>query len=146
MSTVIADNLTGKTAANDVTVTVGATATASMQSGLIKGFLQYGMPSLNGTEDLTGVNESFNISSVTDVATGSSKTTVTNAFNTSTYPVTNAQSSAASAWAIGMMDNDQGYGLATKTTTSYYVAYLKQDGSSYQEPLSVHHILAGDLA
>jgi hypothetical protein len=146
MSTVIADNLTGKTAANDVTVTVGATATASLQSGLIKGFLQYGMPSLNGTEDLTGVNESFNISSVTDFATGSSKTTVTNAFSSSTYPVTNAQSTAASAWTICMMDNDQGFGLAPKTTTSYYVAYLNQSAGTYQEPLSVHHILAGDLA
>ena len=64
MSTVIADNLTGKTTANDVTVTVGATATASLQQGLAKAW-----GNLDGTGTIA-IRDSFNISSADDNGTG----------------------------------------------------------------------------
>ena len=64
MSTVIADNLTGKTAANDVTVTVGATATASLQSSLAKAWVNF-----NGTGTVA-IRDSFNQSSLVDNGTG----------------------------------------------------------------------------
>ena len=41
MSEIKVDTLTGKTTANDITVTVGASVTQSLEQGLIKGFVTY---------------------------------------------------------------------------------------------------------
>ena len=41
MSEIKVDTLTGKTTANDITVTVGATATMSLEQGLTKAWVTY---------------------------------------------------------------------------------------------------------
>ena len=62
MSTVITDNLTGKTSAGDVTITSeGGAATQSLQQGLAKAWFTF---------NYTAAQDSLNISSVTDEATG----------------------------------------------------------------------------
>ena len=63
MSEIKVDTLTGKTTANDITVTVGASATAKLEQGLAK---MRG----RGSSDGTSLQDSFNVSSLTDTATG----------------------------------------------------------------------------
>jgi len=61
MSEIKVDALTGKTTANDITVTVGATATAKLEQGLAKAWCH--------TSDNV-IDDSLNFSSSTDNATG----------------------------------------------------------------------------
>jgi len=63
MSEIKVDTLTGKTTANDITVTVGATATAKLEQGLAKCWFNY-------NQDGPTVDDSFNLTSVTDTGTG----------------------------------------------------------------------------
>ena len=65
MSELKVDTLTGKTSAGDITVTVGATATQSLEQGLVKAFILYDQ--LSGTASSVG---SFNISGLVDGALG----------------------------------------------------------------------------
>ena len=64
MSEIKVDTLTGKTTANDITVTVGATATMSLEQGLAKAWVNF-----NGTGTIA-TSDSLNISSLTDSGTG----------------------------------------------------------------------------
>ena len=66
------DNLTGNTTAKTVTVTVGATATQSLEQGLTKAFI-------NNDGDTT-IADSLNISSMTDDADGAHTYLWTNNF------------------------------------------------------------------
>lgn len=73
MSTIIADNLTGKTAAGNVTVTSeGGAATFQLQQGLAKAWISYNMNSSSSIYD------SLNFASLTDNGTGDATVTVTN--------------------------------------------------------------------
>jgi hypothetical protein len=75
MSEIKVDTLTGKTTANDITVTVGASATMSLEQGLAKAWIF--------TTDKTSYvpTGSFNVSSMTDNGTGRPETNFTNSFN-----------------------------------------------------------------
>ena len=80
MSTIIADNLTGKTSAGSVTVTSeGGAATQSLQQGLAKAWVN-----LNGTGTIA-VRDSLNIASLTDIGTGGYDTNFTNNFSAADY-------------------------------------------------------------
>ena len=64
MSTVITDNLTGKTAAGNVTITSeGGAVTMQLQQGVAKAWIDYKGTSTNAVQD------SLNITSVTDNGT-----------------------------------------------------------------------------
>ena len=76
------NELQGRTTANDITVTVGATATQSLHDGLVKAVSKQ-TPS--GTQISA---TSLNISSVTDSTTGINITAFTNAFNSASETVT----------------------------------------------------------
>ena len=69
------DNLRGNTTANNVTVTVGASATMSLEQGLAKAWC--GASASNGS----GISDSLNVSSQTDNGTGDYDYTVTSAFS-----------------------------------------------------------------
>ena len=69
------DKLTGNTTANDITVTVWASVTMSLEQGLAKSWV-----SSNGTGTIA-VRGSFNVSSISDVTTGKILVTVTNGFD-----------------------------------------------------------------
>ena len=64
MSTVLTDNLKGKTAANAITITVGASATQSLKNGIAKSWFRY-----DQRTDQT-LESSLNISSAVDDTTG----------------------------------------------------------------------------
>ena len=61
MSEIKVDTLTGKTTANDITVTVGASATMSLEQGLAKQWVATGVNSISA-------QDSLNTSSLTDLS------------------------------------------------------------------------------
>ena len=79
MSEIKVDTLTGKTTANDITVTVGATATQSLEQGLAKAWYNYEEYSI------TTVRDSFGISSIVNTTTADSTANFTNSFNNVGY-------------------------------------------------------------
>ena len=85
MSTIIADNLTGKTAADNVTVTDGS-ITMKMQDGLVKFHCSY---EAGGSTGGAGALQSgsLNVSSVSDNGTGNFSPNFSNSFSASTYTV-----------------------------------------------------------
>jgi hypothetical protein len=74
MSEIKVDTLTGKTTANDITVTVGATATQSLEQGVIKAWAMIAT--------VSSINDSLNSSSFFDRTTGKPQVNLTNAFST----------------------------------------------------------------
>ena len=74
MSEIKVDTLTGKTTANDITVTVGATATMSLEQGLAKVWSNFNGTSFAG-------RSSFNISTYSDNGSGDYTISMTNAFS-----------------------------------------------------------------
>jgi len=79
MSEIKVDTLTGKTTANDITVTVGATATMSLEQGLAKWWV-------NADGTAAAVQGSFNNSSFVDDGSGSSYSYINN-MNDAVYSV-----------------------------------------------------------
>jgi hypothetical protein len=82
MSEIKVDTLTGKTTANDITVTVGATATMSLEQGLAKAWVNF-----NGTGTVA-ISDSLNVSGLVDNGTGDYSITYSSAFNTVSYLTT----------------------------------------------------------
>lgn len=86
MSEIKVDTLTGKTTAKTVNVTVGATATQSLEQGLAK--VVYAFDQQGGHYGLnTASSENLNVSSTVDHATGSTKPSFTNNMATNEYIV-----------------------------------------------------------
>jgi len=79
MSEILVNKLTGKTTANDITVTVGATATAKLEQGLAKAWAN-----IDGTGTIA-LRDSLNISSLTDDGTGAYDTSFSNSFSNTIY-------------------------------------------------------------
>jgi len=82
MSELKVDTLTGKTTANDITVTVGATATMSLEQGLCKAFIYQN----TGTTIL----KSLNVSTLVDNGTGDYIVNFSNNMNDVYYIPTSA--------------------------------------------------------
>jgi len=79
MSTILVDNLTGKTSAGDITVTSeGGAATQSLQQGLAKVWCHF-----NGITNTT--LDSLNISSITDNGVGEYTYNINNSHNNAYY-------------------------------------------------------------
>ena len=111
MSTILVDNLTGKTSAGDITVTSeGGSATQSLQQGLAKAwfFLQH-----DSAPAIGDVKDSLNFASITDEATGEVSYTFTNSFN-SVYHLTLA-SYTADGTSGGTASTDLNFGDADAT-------------------------------
>jgi hypothetical protein len=130
MSEIKVDTLTGKTTANDITVTVGATATMSLEQGLAKawGHLNAGH---NAFED------SFGFSSVTDNGTGDATSTFSNAFSNDDYAI-----------AAGLKENGATnrscHCNASSTTTIQMVS--GSTASNSKQDYDSSYIVMGDLA
>ena len=95
MSEIKVDTLTGKTTANDITVTVGASATAKLEQGLTKVWGSYNL------KDNTAY-DAFNVSSNQDLASGRSQFNFTNSLNAIDYSV-----HATSRWEINTTTQSQ---------------------------------------
>ena len=80
MSLVKTDALQGKTTANDITVTVGATATQSLEQGLAKAWIHF-----DGTSGTPITRDSINMSSITDLGTGDYRVNFASSFANGYY-------------------------------------------------------------
>ena len=136
MSTVTVDNLKGKTTAKTVTVTVGATATQSLENGLVKAWV-----SIDDTNPPTkrnsGVGDSLNISSIGDGGALQFNLNFTNNFSNDTY---------AFAGCAGNRDDtttgNRSLVNYTTPTTSVKKFYCASGGSDED----VSCMLVGDIA
>jgi len=82
MSEIKVDTLTGKTSAGDITVTSeGGAATMQLQQGLAKAWVNF-----NGST--FGINDSFNVGSMTDNSTGDYTVTFSNALSSANFSTT----------------------------------------------------------
>ena len=141
MSELKVDTLTGKTTANDITVTVGATATQSLADGLVKHFSNF-----DGRGNT--FYGSFNASSITDNATGDYTITVTTAFsNTGNMAFTGiAQDQQSSNKHQPQVGFTRYGGAPNTTTTSRYSTNFDNQGTTLTDMDGVQNIGVGDLA
>jgi hypothetical protein len=135
MSTILVDNLTGKTSAGSITVTSeGGAATQSLQQGLAKMWCIF-----NGTGTVA-ILDSINSASLTDNGVGNYDVNYTNAFSSAENYV-----SAMSA----DENNSTNYGrigtLQAQATSSGRVLCALASDLSIRDMQRVHKINHGDL-
>ena len=135
MSEIKVDTLTGKTTANDITVTAGATATMSLEQGLAKAWVNF-----NGSSSFSNPNSirvSLNCTSYTDNGTGDYTISLTNSMNaTNGYSAT--VGCGSNRYASFETDGD----LATGSVT---IRTQYSDGN-YSDATFNSFALHGDLA
>ena len=120
------DDLRGNTAAGNITITSeGGSATMQLQQGVAKAW--------NNTNNTgTTINDSFNISSLTDTDTGKQKHNVTNSFNSANHvPTFSIDNNIDQEWTWDL--------TTSKWATAVYT------GSAYYDS-SVRTVSHGDLA
>ena len=110
MSEIKVDSLTGKTTAKTVTVTVGATATQSLEQGLAKTWI-----SINTTGTIS-IRDSFNVSSATDVAIGAQRIGVAASFAGS-----DNMSPSAAAYNNNSSNGKYGSSAGIENASSYWI-------------------------
>ena len=132
MSTILVDNLTGKTSAGSITVTSeGGAATQSLQQGLAKEWINF-----DGTGTIS-VRDSANVSSIVDRGTASYTVNASNAFGNASYATT----AMAKETGNGDVLSVQG----TPTTTEIQFANFRTDSSTPDQPYCMLTMM-GDLA
>ena len=129
------DNLTGNTTAKNVTVTVGASATQSLEQGLAKVYSNYDQSSGDGT-----LNKSLNISSPVDDGLGKQGLNFTSSMSDAVYSVSGFNEDGVGENDSIGMHRDTGQ---TKSSSQFF--YLCMSGTSKNEGLSSIQIF-GDLA
>ena len=126
MSSILVDNLTGKTTAGNVTVTSeGGAATMHMQQGLCKAWAETNSAG-------TSINDSFNIASLVDTNTGQQTCNYTNSFASGSYACVTTGDTVGSNNAF------------SGTSAGSWIVY-SFNGSSYSD-MAMGTIAAGDLA
>ena len=127
MSEIKVDTLTGKTTAKTVTVTVGASATMSLEQGLAKAHLLFDQRGSHiGTANTAG-SASLNISSTSDVSTGNYSLSFTNNMSNDEYtPVCSAHYNGL----VANKDNPRFSGPYTILTTGYSASTVASNGAA----------------
>ena len=122
--------------AGQVTIQGEGTATTNLQQGLVKSWISANF----ATEAYLA---SFNQSSLSDIAAGSYRFTVTNNFANANYAC-GTEARYVDANGINTMSQENGFAR----TTSQYQAFCSNDGASVTAADTVHYqsLLAGDLA
>lgn len=143
MSEIKVNTLTGKTTAKTVTVTVGASATQSLEQGLIKAFVTY-----DGTIDALTVRDSLNQSALTDNANADHTANHINFFNNATdYLALGTGGYTANGAAGGHIGFDRissNGNESAPTTSTRRISH--QVGSTIDEQKYASIAFAGDLA
>ena len=137
MSEIKVDNLTGKTSANDITVTVGATATQSLEQGLAKCWGKF-------STGFTSVEDSLNISSLDDDGTGNGGANFSSAFSNANYST--AQNVV---WGIGAGNQVRTVAGDSQATGSFEFSTGYVNGAGawvYYEDMAPSLQINGDLA
>ena len=134
MSTVITDNLTGKTAAGDVTITSeGGAATMQLQQGVAKAWIDYKGTSTNAVQD------SLNITSVTDNGTGDYTIVINNNMSSAEYAIVDGTYRSQNADSPGIT------GFQTPTSGQYIHNHWNS-GISSSDMFRTYSLVMGDLA
>lgn len=135
MSEIKVDTLTGKTTANDITVTVGASVTQSLEQGLAKAWNCFD----EGTN--SSIRDSLNVASITDNGTSNFDTNLTNNMTNDDYAYTasNANPNGANAQIIA------GTNVCSKTTAEYGIRSQNYAGT-FSDIDGVMTTVHGDLA
>jgi len=133
------DKFTGVTTAGSILVTgEGNSTTTNLQQGLCKCWVQFAGASLSGT-GTTGVDDSFNLTSMTDDNTGRYTVNINNDMNNNDYAVHSTV--AQSATAIGDIITN----VASLATGSVQVGCATRAGNYFDS--LVHSVtIHGDLA
>jgi hypothetical protein len=130
MSEIKVDTLTGKTTANDITVTVGASATQSLEQGLAKAWCHY-----EGDAATVSIIDGLNHASITDLTSGRYSVTFTNSMNSVYY----ASHVCGSTTRAGSNDTD------SHATTGITHEYFYASGTR-TDPKQGQSSIFGDLA
>tara|TARA_B100001939_G_scaffold80129_1_gene67929 strand:+ start:342 stop:743 length:402 start_codon:yes stop_codon:yes gene_type:complete len=133
MSEIKVDTLTGKTTANNVTVTVGATATQSLEQGLVKHWCMF-----NSDNSTVTAADSLNLSSIGDNAAGQYYQNFTNNMGSTNY------SCAGTTAGDSISSFDLGF-VATRNDTTARSRSSKYDNAFQDEPAWSVQVF-GDLA
>ena len=145
MSEIKVDTLTGKTTANDITVTVGATATMSLEQGLAKVWTKF-----NGTDATITTTDSFNESSLTDTGTGRYAVNFTNNMGNTGYAITGALGSSNSGIGAGWFNTGNAHSsfghTVSNTTSSHRISQAHAVTAGNIDYTDVHSVVHGDLA
>jgi len=138
MSEIKVDNLTGKTTAKTVTVTVGASATQSLEQGLAKAWINFDGTATGAVADYD--RDSFNMSVTVDNGTGDFTLGFTNNMGNANYcAVSGGHTSAGTNFSIH-------HTFVTTLTTSS-LQNLTNDGSGSSNNWNLSNVLVhGDLA
>ena len=129
MSEIKVDNLTGKTTANDITVTAGASATMSLEQGLAKAWAHF-----NGTT--ATLDDNLNFSSLTDNGTGDYNPNLTNNMSSVSYSCAGSSNLTTS--------NRGAFRALTYTTSTVNIRIYGNGSASDTVDISVN--FHGDLA
>lgn len=135
MSEIKVDTLTGKTTANDITVTVGATATQSLEQGLAKSWCKWKQT------DTQAVNDSFNIASIQDNGTGRTELSATNSMSTADYVIVGMSKDGG-----GYNDNANCAAHQDFTITSSVFEIFCTHGTTPNDASNAFVVTHGDLA
>jgi len=142
MSEIKVDTLTGKTTANDITVTVGASATISLEQGLAKAWAN-----VDGSITNNSVYDSLNVSSCADVSTGVKTITFTSAFDAGNNYSSTANSGRGTGAIGGAGIVELPYVDAPTTTVIKFFMYTYGGASGGgTEPPYISYVAHGDLA
>lgn len=129
MSTVTVDNIVGNTTAKTVTVTVGASATQSLEQGSLKCWVH--------ANNAATIEDSLNTSSSVDDGTGQYTYNVSNAFATVSYSnVCGNIDITTASWVDG---------IVWTYTVSQWRTRWYNSGGSYTD-VDNAYVLAGDLS
>ena len=134
MSTILVDNLTGKTSAGSITVTSeGGAATQSLQQGLAKCWVNFNGP---GT---VAIRDSFNTASITDNGTGDYTTNVSSAMGNANYCYTALGGDTSGSLSVRIEN------ASNRTTTT--IDLISYNTSNAQLDIQdVNSLFHGDLA
>tara|TARA_R100001126_G_C4782597_1_gene127847 strand:- start:73 stop:501 length:429 start_codon:yes stop_codon:yes gene_type:complete len=135
------DTLTGNTTAKTVTVTVGASATQSLETGLVKAWINANTGSSPAT------NDSFNFSSITDNADGDESFNFTNNMANDDFAVGGmAKSQDSAGTRMAALNFHANGGLSGAIGTSFYRLNMHYANTTLRHCNLTTTFAIGDLA
>ena len=121
-------------------VSDGGSATQNLVQGLQKHFIHFSGASTDGSANLTGVDDSFNTSSVVDKTTGTTTVAFTNNMNSVSYIHTASVTSSGGSFNAWVTGDGTAHTTSQYVMKSYHVSSGAVDLSDNQSQVS------GDLA
>ena len=134
MSEIITDKITGRGVAKTITVTVGATATQSLEQGLVKAWG-------HSNHSANTIQDSFNITSITDDGTGLKDYNWTSSFSSANYVGANGMGGNE-----GATTNMRASSVNGVWTSSQAIIKFSQSSSSGADDVNALAMFIGESA